>query len=75
MARWKAFSSSACVSRSAASMALRRSFTSATTRSSFSRDGRTHLRFARGHEYLVGFPVQATCRGCGTLNNATAPAR
>lgn len=34
-----------------------------------------HLRFARGHEYLVGFPVQATCRGCGTLNNATAPAR
>lgn len=39
------------------------------------RDGRMHLRFARGHEYLVGFPVQATCRGCGTLNNATAPAR
>ena len=38
-------------------------------------DGRMHLRFARGHEYLVGFPVQATCRGCGTLNNATAPAR
>lgn len=39
------------------------------------RDGRMHLRFARGHEYLVGFPVQATCRGCGTLNNATAPSR
>ena len=39
------------------------------------RDGRMHLRFARGHEYLVGFPVQATCRGCGTLNHATAPAR
>lgn len=39
------------------------------------RGGRMHLRFARGHEYLVGFPVQATCRGCGTLNNATAPAR
>lgn len=39
------------------------------------RDGRMHLRFARSHEYLVGFPVQATCRGCGTLNNATAPAR
>ncbi len=38
------------------------------------RDGRMHLRFARGHEYLVGFPVQATCRGCGTLNQATAPA-
>ena len=39
------------------------------------RDGRMHLRFARGHEYLVGFPVQATCRGCGTLNHATAPVR
>jgi hypothetical protein len=39
------------------------------------RDGRMHLRFARGHEYLVGFPVQATCRGCGTLNHATTPAR
>lgn len=39
------------------------------------RDGRMHLRFARGHEYLVGFPVQATCRGCGTLNQATDPAR
>lgn len=32
------------------------------------RDGRMHLRFTRGHEYFVGFPVQATCRGCGTLN-------
>lgn len=39
------------------------------------RDGRMHLRFARGHEYFVGFPVGATCRGCGTLNEATAPAR
>jgi len=39
------------------------------------REGRMHLRFARGHEYLVGFPVQATCRGCGSLNHATAPAR
>ena len=39
------------------------------------RDGRMHLRFARGHEYFVGFPVEATCRGCGTLNQATAPAR
>jgi len=37
------------------------------------RDGRMHLRFARGHEYFVGFPVVATCRGCGTLNQATAP--
>ena len=39
------------------------------------RDGQMHLRFARGHEYFVGFPVVATCRGCGTLNHATAPAR
>jgi hypothetical protein len=35
------------------------------------RDGRMHLRFARGHEYFVSFPVQATCRGCGTLNQAS----
>lgn len=39
------------------------------------RDGRMHLRFARGHEYLVGFPVTATCRSCSTLNQAVAPAR
>lgn len=39
------------------------------------RDGRMHLRFARGHEYFVGFPVVATCRGCGTLNQASAPTR
>ena len=38
------------------------------------RDGRMHLRFARGHEYFVGFPVVATCRGCGTLNQAKSPA-
>lgn len=38
-------------------------------------DGLMHLSFARGHEYLVGFPATATCRGCGTLNQATAPAR
>lgn len=37
------------------------------------RDGRMHLRFARGHEYLVGFPVQAICRGCGTLNQTMVP--
>lgn len=36
------------------------------------RDGRMHLRFARAHEFLVGFPVVATCRGCGTLNEAVA---
>ena len=39
------------------------------------RDGRMHLRFSRGHEYFVGFPVVATCRGCGTLNQAVAPTR
>lgn len=39
------------------------------------RDSRMHLRFARGHEYFVGFPVVATCRGCGSLNQAGAPAR
>ena len=37
------------------------------------RGGQMHLRFARGHEYFVSFPVVATCRGCGTLNQATAP--
>ncbi|HHH31713.1 MAG TPA: hypothetical protein ENK57_25650 [Polyangiaceae bacterium] len=31
-------------------------------------DGRIHLRFARGHEYLVGFPATSVCRGCRTLN-------
>ena len=30
--------------------------------------GRLHLRFARCHEYLVGFPATGTCRWCGTLN-------
>ena len=40
-----------------------------------SRDGRMHLRFARGHEYFVGFPVVATCRGCGTLNQSATPVR
>ena len=32
------------------------------------RDGRLHLKFARGHEYLVGFPATSVCRGCRTLN-------
>ncbi len=39
------------------------------------RDGHMHLRFARGHEYFVSFPVVATCRGCGTLNQVSAPAQ
>ncbi len=34
---------------------------------------RIHLRFARGHEYLAGLPVTATCRGCGTLNELSVP--
>jgi phage FluMu protein Com len=37
------------------------------------RDGRMHLRVARGHEYFAGFPVQAICRGCRTLNQASNP--
>ena len=39
------------------------------------RDGRLHVRFTRSHEYLVSLPAQATCRGCGTLNEAAAPKR
>jgi len=29
---------------------------------------RIHIRFSRGHEYLVGFPATGVCRGCGELN-------
>lgn len=29
---------------------------------------RLHIRFARGHEYLVGFPATTVCRSCRTLN-------
>ena len=32
------------------------------------KEGRLHIRFARCHEYLVGFPATGTCRKCGTLN-------
>lgn len=28
-----------------------------------------HIRFARGHEYLVGYPIIGTCRNCNSLNN------
>ena len=35
---------------------------------------RLHLRFARGHEYLVGFPAISVCRGCRTLNEFADPA-
>ena len=29
---------------------------------------RLHIRYAKGHEYLVSVPATGTCRGCGTLN-------
>jgi phage FluMu protein Com len=32
------------------------------------RDGRLQLRFARGYEYLVGFPATSVCCRCRTLN-------
>ena len=39
------------------------------------RDGRLHLKFARGHEYLVGFPATSVCRGCRTLNEIRCPSK
>ena len=36
------------------------------------KDGQLHLRFSQGHEYFVGFPATAICRGCQTLNKLTA---
>lgn len=39
------------------------------------RNGRLHLRFARGHEYLVGFPATSVCRGCRTLNEIDLPSK
>ena len=32
------------------------------------RGDRLHISFARGHEYLVGFPATTACRHCKTLN-------
>ena len=32
------------------------------------RGDRLHLSFARGPEYLVGFPVTCSCPRCGALN-------
>jgi len=34
---------------------------------------RLHIRFARGHEYLVGFPVTSICRSCRALNELAEP--
>ncbi|MFO7900228.1 MAG: hypothetical protein R6V58_14355 [Planctomycetota bacterium] len=36
--------------------------------------GRIHIRFSRGHEYIAGLPVSATCRSCHTLNELTVAA-
>ena len=36
-------------------------------------EGRLHLRFTRGHEYLVGFPATGVCRACRTLNEMKEP--
>ena len=35
--------------------------------------GRVHLRFSRGYEYMVGFPVTGKCTECGTLNELSEP--
>lgn len=37
------------------------------------RGGRLHVRFARGHEYIVGLPATTRCRFCQTLNEYPAP--
>ena len=34
---------------------------------------RLHIRFARGHQYLVSFPATSVCRGCRTLNEVPSP--
>ena len=34
---------------------------------------RLHIRFTRGHEYLVSLPATTVCRGCRTLNELTDP--
>ncbi len=34
---------------------------------------RIHIRFARGHEYLVGLPTTSVCRSCGALNELRNP--
>jgi len=38
-------------------------------------ENRIHIRFSRGHEYLVGFPVTGVCRSCRTLNELRKPQR
>ncbi len=29
---------------------------------------RLHVKFSRGHEYLVSLPVTGVCKGCQSLN-------
>ena len=36
---------------------------------------RLNVRFARGHQYIVGFPAEATCRSCQTLNELSGETR
>ena len=36
------------------------------------KNGVMHLRFERGHEYIVSLPAVATCRGCNSLNKFDA---
>jgi len=37
------------------------------------REGRLHVRTTKGHQYMVGFPVTATCGKCRTMNELAAP--
>lgn len=34
---------------------------------------RIHLRFARGHDYLAGFPITSVCPKCRSLNEVSGP--
>lgn len=36
------------------------------------RGGRLHIRFARGHQYVVGLPASTVCGKCNALNEVTA---
>lgn len=31
-----------------------------------------HIRVQKSREYIVGYPVTASCHGCGTLNSKSA---
>jgi len=37
--------------------------------------GRLHIRYRGGNEYLVGFPVTGRCQACQRLNEVPAPVR